>query len=389
MPRARDREGPDKRVSIDKAAHRTGPYGGALVLPLLRAPTVAAALARPYDNFALIRLALAVAVVVSHAFSVSIGSTRFEPLFAMTGFTLGEHAVNGFFAVSGFLVTMSFERRGWRRYVLARSLRLAPGLVVATLAVVALGAALTRLPAAEYWREPSLWRFILRTLTEFKSSAPLPGVFEANPYPFPMGTVWTLKYEVFCYIGVLVLGVSGLLQRRIATLVLVAGLFAGLVAVDAFAPNASERVHTTLRLGLAFSIGGCLYVWRDRAKVSTVAVAVLALATALLHTSPLYKALLFAAESYGVLWLALMPGLSHPALALRHDFSFGTYLYGWPVQQTVVHFVPTAGALFLLVPSLVVTLGVAAFSWFFVERPALSLKFRWGDTPRGDGSTAW
>jgi peptidoglycan/LPS O-acetylase OafA/YrhL len=41
------------------------------------------------------------------------------------------------------------------------------------------------------------------------------------------------------------------------------------------------------------------------------------------------------------------------------------------------------------VPSLLVTLGVAALSWFFVERPALSLKFRWGDTPRGDGSTAW
>jgi peptidoglycan/LPS O-acetylase OafA/YrhL len=115
----------------------------------------------------------------------------------------------------------------------------------------------------------------------------------------------------------------------------------------------------------------------------------LALATALLHASPFYKALLFATESYGVLWLALMPGLSHPVLALRHDFSFGTYLYGWPVQQALVQLVPAAGALWLLAPSLAITLGVAALSWFLVERPALSLKVRWGDTPRGDGSAAW
>jgi peptidoglycan/LPS O-acetylase OafA/YrhL len=376
-------------VRIDKVARGAGQSRDAPGLPLMRTPTVAAALARSYDNFAVIRLALALAVVVSHAFSVSIGSTRFEPLFATTGFTLGEHAVNGFFAVSGFLVTMSFDRRGWRKYVLARVLRVAPGLIVATFAVVALGAALTRLPAAEYWREPGLWRFILRTLTEFKSSAPLPGVFENNPYQFPMGTVWTLKYEVFCYAGVFALGVSGLLRRRLAALILVAGLFAGLVAMEAFVPNASDKVHTALRLALAFSIGGCLYLWRDRARISTIAVVVLALATALLHGSPFYKALLFATESYGVLWLALMPGLSHPMLALRHDLSFGTYLYGWPVQQALVQLAPAAGALSLLAPSLAITLGVAALSWFFVERPALSLKARWGDTPRADGSAAW
>ena len=34
----------------------------------------------------------------------------------------------------------------------------------------------------------------------------LPGVFENNPLQFPMGTVWTLKYETLCYLGVLVAG---------------------------------------------------------------------------------------------------------------------------------------------------------------------------------------
>ena len=63
--------------------------------------------------------------------------------------------------------------------------------------------------------------------------------------------------------------------------------------------------------------------------------------------------------------------------------------YRWPVQQALVQLAPAAGALSLLAPSLAITLGVAALSWFFVERPALSLKVRWGDTPRGNGSAAW
>ncbi|MGL4242187.1 MAG: acyltransferase family protein, partial [Beijerinckiaceae bacterium] len=74
--------------------------------------TVSEAIRRPYDNFTILRLALSLAVVVSHAASVGTGRHTDEPLYALTGYTLGEHGVNGFFAVSGFLVAMSWDRRG-------------------------------------------------------------------------------------------------------------------------------------------------------------------------------------------------------------------------------------------------------------------------------------
>ena len=112
--------------------------------------------------------------------------------------------MNGFFAISGFLVTMSFDRRGWRDYAIARTLRIAPGLIVAVLAVsLLLGGAMTALPLDEYLQSPGLRRFVTATLTSFKSNIALPGVFADNPFTFPMGTVWTLKYEVLCYAGVL------------------------------------------------------------------------------------------------------------------------------------------------------------------------------------------
>jgi peptidoglycan/LPS O-acetylase OafA/YrhL len=318
---------------------------------------------------------LALSVVLSHAFSVATGAPGAEPLVRSTGFSLGEHAVNGFFAVSGFLVTMSYDRRGPRDYALARALRIVPGFVAATLAVaLLLGPALTRLPVLDYLASPALWRFVGATLTGFKSTATLPGVFEANPFTFAMGTVWTLKYEILCYAGVL--GLSGLLRSRAFALALVTGLALAVAALDLLAPDASKGVQTALRLPLLFAAGGALYLWRDRVRLSGFAVAAALVATILLRDSFAYRALLFLAEAYAVIWLALAPGLINPMLDPRADLSYGTYLYGWPIQQSLVQLWPDASPLALLGPSLGLTLAVAALSWFLIEKPALGLKAR-------------
>jgi peptidoglycan/LPS O-acetylase OafA/YrhL len=340
-------------------------------------PTIAAAMRRPHNNFTALRLALALAVIVSHAFSITTGSLENEPLMRSTGFTLGEHAVNGFFAVSGFLVTMSFDRRGWRDYVVARALRIVPALVAATLVTaLLLGPALTRLPLAQYLADPALWRFIALTPTTFKSATALPGLFSDNVFPYPMGTVWTLKYEMLCYIGVFAAGLAGLMRQRIVALGLIAALFLAIIALDLLHPDAGKATQTSLRLPFLFAAGGVLYLWSDRLPVSWIIAASLLAVTWLAAGTPLYKALLFAFESYGVIWLALAPGLSHPALEPHADLSYGTYLYGWPVQQTLVQLFPGAAALSLLPPAVAISLIVAALSWYVVEKPALSLKAR-------------
>jgi peptidoglycan/LPS O-acetylase OafA/YrhL len=338
---------------------------------------VGEALSREHNGFTLLRLALALAVIVSHAFSVTTGAVDDEPLYRLTGFTLGEHAVNGFFAVSGFLVTMSYDRRGARDFILARALRIAPGLIAATLVVaLLLGGAMTRLPLAEYLASPGLWRFVTGTLTTFKSSAALPGVFEQNPFRFPMGTVWTLKYEVFCYAGVLLAGFLGLLRRRGLVLAVVVALAAALALLHALRPEPPKGLETALRLPLIFAAGAALYVWRDRVRLSAGWLALACVTTAALGPAPGYPPVLFLTEAYGAIWLALAPGLARPALDLEADFSYGTYLYGWPVQQALHAAFPAASAIALLGPSLALTLGVAALSWFGVERPALRLKAR-------------
>jgi peptidoglycan/LPS O-acetylase OafA/YrhL len=340
------------------------------------ANTFGRALAQPHNGFSALRLALATAVVVSHAFSVTSGQPLDEPLARATGFSLGAHAVNGFFAVSGFLVAMSLERRGARDYVLARTLRILPGVIAATLIVtLVLGPALTRLPLGEYLQAPGPWLFIRDTLTTFKSNASLPGVFPDNPYRSPLGTVWTLKYEVLCYLGLLAAGLLGLLRRGPA-LALVAALAMGLAAAEFLHPDLSEGAETRFRLPLLFASGSALYLWRDRLRHRAWPLVALALAAALLQGTPPYRATLFLAEAYGAIWLALSPALAHPALEPRADLSYGIYLYGWPIQQSLHALMPAAAPWLLLPPALALTGLVAAASWVAVEKPALRLKAR-------------
>lgn len=341
------------------------------------APTVAVALGSGRNGFTGLRLGLASAVVVSHAFSVATGAAGDEPLARATGYTLGEHAVNGFFAVSGFLVTISCDRRGAWDYAVARTLRILPGLVAATLLVsLALGPAMTRLPLPAYLGDPALWSFVRGTLATFKSNAALPGVFEANPYRAPLGTVWTLKYEVLCYLGVLAAALCGLLRSRWPALLLAAGLALALAWVGAArGAEVPKGVETALRLPMIFSAGACLYLWRGRLRVSGAALACLAVGALALARTPAYPPLLFLAEAYGAVWLALGP-MARPAFDPKADLSYGIYLYGWPVQQSLHALWPEPPGLALLLPALALTLPLAALSWYGIERPALSLKAR-------------
>jgi peptidoglycan/LPS O-acetylase OafA/YrhL len=342
-----------------------------------RPSTVALAIVQPHNNFGLMRLLLALAVVVSHAFSVTTGIVEDEPLARLTGFTLGEHAVNGFFAISGFLVTMSYDRRGLRDYVVARILRIAPGLIAAVLVVaLVMGPALTKLPLAAYLADASLWRFITATLTTFKSAAPLPGVFADNPLRFPMGTVWTLKYETLCYLGVIGFGLAGLFRARALALGIALALTIAVLAREIMAPDGPKGIETALRLPLIFLAGGLIYLWREKVPLSLAGLAIAIIATALLAATPLYKPALYLVTAWGVIVLSLALQLTRRATEPGADLSYGVYLYGWPVQQALVALWPMAGAWTLLGPAMALTALMAGLSWYAVEKPMLGLKRR-------------
>ena len=114
------------------------------------------------NNFDAMRLVAALCVVISHSFPLSYGAAGVQPLFLLShGQTdLGTLSVYVFFVLSGFLITGSFERQPPHQFVLARGLRLLPGLAVVLFILTFLvGPILTNIPLGEYFYSHKIYYY--------------------------------------------------------------------------------------------------------------------------------------------------------------------------------------------------------------------------------------
>lgn len=332
------------------------------------------------NNFGLLRLVAAASVLFSHAFAISSGIGESEPLGASTGFTLGQHAVNVFFVVSGLLVTASLDRTpSLGRFVTARALRILPGLLVC-LAVCALviGPVATSLPLAGYFAnmEPLSW--LLRAALFLGPDRPLPGLFDQVPLVGEVDVpLWTLKYEVACYVGLAAVSACGLTRRPAALLAAIAAVVALYAVWLVQRPEVGVAgVSHLLRFGSCFGLGVAAYVLRDRLSPGAGGMLFVLVLLVLASGNALQPLAYCLAEAYGILLLATLPFGLMSRVAQEVDLSYGIYIYGWPLEQLVVQSQPGIAPLPLALTALVVA-GLCAFlSWTLVERPALSLMKR-------------
>ena len=77
---------------------------------------------------------------------------------------------------------------------------------------------------------------------------------------------------------------------------------------------------------------------------------------------------------YTTFWCAFVPAGILRAYNRLGDYSYGMYIYAFPVQQTLVQSFPHSDAIFNTLVSLPVTGALAVLSWTFIEKPALRLK---------------
>lgn len=311
-----------------------------------------------------LRLLLAASVVVWHAWLL----TRPPADLAWPARQLLEELpVDAFFVISGFLITRSWlERRSTADFVAARALRILPGLWVC-LAVTAFVVA----PIAGEVALRDQWQYVAERAW-ILGAVPSVESFGAGSWNL---SLWTLWWEVACYLAVVGLGLLGWLRLRVVLGVAIAcWTFALLLAPVGDLP-AVAWFDALPRLGMMFSCGSLLWMARTRIPFhGGLAAAALGL-TAFAATLPDYRLLAAPAVAYLVIWTGVAAG-RWSTLMVRYDVSYGVYIYGFPVQWALLATgtAPTFGGLLGL--SMVLVLPVALASYLLVERPALRLRGR-------------
>lgn len=327
------------------------------------------------NNFNLIRILAASGVLVSHAYPISWGGRAPQPLENLLhGLTLGTVCVWIFFAISGFFITRSFDRQSSVvSFLTARILRLFPALAtVLVVTILVAGFVLTDADPSVFWAATG--EYFARNMLLFDLKYDLPGVFESNPGGAGInGSLWSLSYEVTCYIGVFICGLLGLLKSR--------KVFAGItllflcIYAATMALQLNPRIEQLAELGLTFLTGMVFYIWRDKIPLSWGVLAGVTAVTVAAWFTPLFMPVFAVSLSYAVFFA----GYAKVPLLLNYnrlgDYSYGVYIYAFPIQQLVAQSGVTTPAINMAV-AMPFTLICAVLSWHLVEAPAMKLRYR-------------
>ena len=348
-------------------------------------------LAAHANSFDMVRLLAALAVVVGHFYPMA---GRGDPLDGWWGTDedLGGFAVLIFFGISGYLITESvLNGASARFYAASRLLRIYPALLVCLVICIIAGIFLTNADLREYFTTQT-FQFFAGNLFPFfwQEQRALPAVF-VPPWNAMNGPLWTIKYELACYIVVFGVFILPHRLRRYGFVALCgAAVCIWLAPVDAWQiipPNTAD--NRVLRFEY-FNMGFFRYYV---AIFFLAAVARIVVANSPSRWFGIFffigcVLVLLHGTSIGVLAVlttVALAGVCVGASSLFYfngkyrttfgDLSYATYLYGWPISLAcVLWLLPLTGFWPAMTIAIAATLAVAWASWKLVERPALRLK---------------
>ncbi len=342
-----------------------------------------------HDNFFTpLRLIFASLVVFGHAFVVALRDISAEP-HILYHYTFSYLAVNLFFIASGFLVTKSMVYRGdTPSFISARALRIFPALFVHVIFVmIIIGPLATRTPLLEFFSDPDWYLQPLKVLTFYETNMVMPGAFESNEENLGSAALWTLRYEVLAYIGTLIVFSLGMLRKKwmvllqfiLPSIAWMLGDYYGLFT------DMPATILNLMRFGIAYGLGATIYAYRDRLNFSWVALGVIVATSFLLRETKAVEVLVNAILAWIVFRFAYMRMPSLEWTQRLPDFSYGIYIYHWCILQLLFYWMPHLGVLELFSMTYVISVGLAALSWYIVEKPALRSKTQFANTLRKFG----
>ncbi len=323
-------------------------------------------------GFDYLRLVLAISVIAWHSVRVCYGPAA--ELYFWTGPArpLVCFILPGFFALSGFLVAGSLERNGVPEFAALRFMRIFPALAVeVVVSALVIGPALTRIPSAEYFASPVFFAYFLNAIGNIHYE--LPGLFLDTPSPAVVNLpLWTVPLELDCYIIVIALALLRMIKKPLLLfgVISISALLRTVFIYTNISPTPSiGPVNEVIIFSFLFDVS--LFILRKYVPFSNVlfVISIIIYTICVMNLNFIYLAALPAA------YLTVFIGLQDPPKTFfirGSDYSYGIYLYGFPLQQAVSYLFPATRIWY--VNSLIGT--ALAFlcayrSWTFVELPVL------------------
>lgn len=325
------------------------------------------------NNLDVFRLIAAGMVIYGHAYAIAPQAGQTDWIGRMLEYDYsGSLAVKIFFFLSGLVVTNSLlQKRNAVDFAISRFFRIWPGLlavlVVSALLVVPFFSALS---FSDYFSSSQPYRYILKN-TFLQLDYDLPGAFLNSPHNHAVnGSLWTVPMEVGAYIGLLALFLLGVFRSPKLTV----GVFL-LLMMDPLTGNRllftwkSPSFHSDYFIP-CFAIGAMLAYFKEHIEIGAGIVMGSILIYLLFQASSYKFYFFYMALFLSIVYLSGTPLLRR--LKLRSDYSFGVYLWGFPVQQILQQSMPEKGTQFNQLASLVVALILGYLSWHLVEKRGIA-----------------
>ncbi|HEY6900003.1 MAG TPA: acyltransferase [Puia sp.] len=335
------------------------------------------------NNFDFLRLYFAASVIITHSYSLTHTpewDNDWMALLTKHQATFSWFGVRGFFIISGYLIYQSLRRsRNPLDYFWKRMLRIYPALLVMLGMVYLLGGIVYPGGYHAYWGNPSAKNFVLHNLNLFYNDQQygIEGIFPDNPIAGVVnGSIWTIPYEFFFYICLMVLF---LMRRKWDKYLAIFGflLLLNLYFFKEIQPWKVVNLDSgyIIELGLFFMGGTAL---------ATMNIENYYHKNKLFFFSVIFMVLCIYYKNFSVFVFLFLPLVvilfgQYATPFLRSigsrfgDVSYGVYIYGYPIQQTLLHYFKL-NYLSLMIWSLVLSIVAGYISWHVVEKTAMKFK---------------
>lgn len=329
--------------------------------------TLGYALDRKNNNFNLVRLLAAIAVIYGHSWALFLADNSIDPIrwLLRTEYS-GSLAVYVFFFLSGIFISSSFiNSKKTSRFVLMRVFRIYPALICCVLITVfVVGPIYSSLNLENYFGSGATWRYLRKNTTMIAFESTIPSVFSSNKFNLAInGSLWTIPIELKCYFFVLLTGFLGVLKRIWFSIV----TFIILLVICYCGPTDA----TDIKPFLSFSVGIIAYNFKDRLLLDLNVLTFMSLLTAVMYL--VNHDVFLHLFCLALLYATLVFGSSTFArkIVLHGDYSYGIYLYGFLVQQVIHYNYPNLSPYMSMFITIPVSFILGMLSWYFIESPSI------------------